>query len=87
MGRHGDNLLATSILINNRDMTKLPAGLFNQLSVIAGIHQIIEVGHLVTGHFDQWNRHLAVMERGRGDQGTDRQANIIGIQMQLVAVP
>ena len=40
-------------LIGNRDMAKLPAGLFKQLIVIAGIHQIGEVGRLVTGQLDQ----------------------------------
>ena len=61
---HGDNILASSISIGNRDMAKLPAGLCNQLGVVGGIHQIVEVGYFVTGHFDQRNSHLAVMQRG-----------------------
>ena len=68
-------------------MAKLPAGLFYQLGVVGGIHQIVEGGYFVTGQFDQRRSHLAVMQRGRGDKGADRQADIIGIQMLLVAVP
>ena len=42
--RHRGHILASSISIDNRDMPKLPAGLFNPLGVVSGIHQVVEVG-------------------------------------------
>jgi len=68
-------------------MTKFPTGLFNQLSVIRGIHQVVEVRYFSAGHFDQRDSCLTIMQRDRGDNGTDRQADIIGVQMQFIAVP
>ncbi|MFZ3115029.1 MAG: hypothetical protein WA133_14335 [Syntrophales bacterium] len=35
---HGDDLLATTIPIRNRDMPQLPAGLINPLCIVGGVH-------------------------------------------------
>jgi hypothetical protein len=42
-------------------MSQFPAGLLNPLGIISGVHQVIEVGHLATGHFDQRDGNLAIM--------------------------
>ena len=40
MGRHRDDFFAAGILVNDRDMPKLPACFVNLAGIVGGIHQV-----------------------------------------------
>jgi len=87
MGQHWNDFFATSFLINDRCMSKLPTYFINPFIIVGGIHQVIQVGDFVASQLDQRDGNLAIMYRSRGNKGTDRQARIVYIQVQLVAIP
>ena len=53
----------------------------NRLGVVGRIHQVIEIGHAAGGHLGQRNRRLAIMQRGRSQNATNRNLPVGRVDM------
>ena len=68
-------------------MPERPAALSDWLGGVGGVHQVIQVGRARGGHRRERNGGVAVMQRGGGQDATDRDLAIGHVDMELVADP
>ncbi len=81
---HGRNVFpVTLVRVYDRNVSHLLANAPYGLSVIGGVHQFVQAGHLSPGHSRQRNGHLAVMNRSGGRHG----AAIRLVNVKLVSYP
>ena len=66
---------------------KLPAVGPYLVSIVSGVHEIIQIVNALSRQARQWNGRLRVMQRCRRQETTHRHAAIGRVDMQLVANP
>src|SRR5215472_16416837 len=55
--------------------------------VVSAVHNIIQISRPGRRHAGQWDRRLAIVKRGGGEQAADRNTTVGKVEVQLVADP
>src|SRR5215469_7852431 len=55
--------------------------------VVSAVHDIIQISRPGRRHAGQWDRRLAIVKRGGGEQAADRNTTVGNVEVQLVADP
>lgn len=82
-----DLLAPARIAIDNRHMAETGGHIVDFLGVVCGIGQIVEVGNALGRHLGQWDRDLAVVQAGGGEDEAHGDVAIEHVQMRLVSTP
>src|SRR5689334_4451003 len=79
--------LAAGVAVNNCDTSRRLAIGDDRGGIVGGIHDVIEPDDALLAFAGERDGDLAVMHRGRGENGGDRHHAGGDIEMELVAVP
>ena len=78
--------LGPGVRLDDGLMVELDTG-FSDGGVIGGVHHVIEIGDPIGGDMHEWNRHLGIVNTGRGQQRGDGNPAISEIEMEFLATP
>src|SRR6516164_280223 len=73
--------------IDNGNVAERATVLSDLRGVVSAVHDIIQISRPGRRHAGQWDRRLAIVKRGGGEQAADRNTTVGNVEVQLVADP